>query len=340
SPSPTPQQGTPQQGMSPVISDPSPASPITGSGPPPLSPVPPPANGSSRSSARRSWLAALAALVVVALVLGGVLLLQELRQDDSPAAPDPGLGSGWSDGEKVGSTWKYTNDDQKLALAVNRSITEGESVADAATEHVDSEQMDDYKVEVDRELSDEQRGKWESGWQLQYARTGGSGDCDYFWRWYFGNNAPATAGWVEICGADKADIKHNDDAVEILAQVRDELMDGEESRAWLRGVVRPSARPRGSSRQPRRPHPTRGCRSSRSPKHRVQLGRHRRRTPPVSDRVRSRPRRSRRLRRAGVRRHRVPRSRGALRRSRRCRCCGTVHRTPRLPPPHRVGAWC
>ncbi|HLR85688.1 MAG TPA: serine/threonine-protein kinase [Nocardioidaceae bacterium] len=228
SPSPTPQQGTPQQGMSPVISDPSPASPITGSGPPPLSPVPPPANGSSRSSARRSWLAALAALVVVALVLGGVLLLQELRQDDSPAAPDPGLGSGWSDGEKVGSTWKYTNDDQKLALAVNRSITEGESVADAATEHVDSEQMDDYKVEVDRELSDEQRGKWESGWQLQYARTGGSGDCDYFWRWYFGNNAPATAGWVEICGADKADIKNNDDAVEILAQVRDELMVGEE----------------------------------------------------------------------------------------------------------------
>ena len=222
SPNPT---STPQ-GTTPLNSGPQSVSPMTSSAPPPLSPVPPPASGRSGSSARRSWLAALAALIVVALILGGVLLLQELRQDDpTPSAPDPGLGSGWSDGEKVGSTWKYTNDDDQLALAVNREIADGESVVDSADEYVDSEQMDGYKVVVDRELSDERRGRWESGWELQYT---GSGDCSYFWRWYFGNATPATAGWIEICGANKADIKNNDDAEALLIQVRDELMLGEE----------------------------------------------------------------------------------------------------------------
>ncbi|MDN5855440.1 MAG: serine/threonine protein kinase [Actinomycetia bacterium] len=214
-------------GRTPFNSGQSSASPMMSPAPPPLSPVPPPANRKSGSSARRSWLAALAALIVVALILGGVLLLQELRQDDpSQSAPDPGLGAEWSDGEKVGeSTWKYTNDDDQLALAVSRKISNGDSVTDSAEEYVDSDQMNGYTVEVDRELSDERSDLWESGWELQYS---GSGDCQYFWRWYFGNSTPATAGWIEICGADKSDIKNNDDAEDILAQVREELMIGEE----------------------------------------------------------------------------------------------------------------
>lgn len=207
--------------------------PSTGYIPPPASPVPP--DGASpkgrRSSARRTWLAALVALTVVAAILGGVLAWQEFRPDDSPTVPDAGLPSGWSEGESSGeSTWTYTNGDEHLALAVSKGIVEGSSVQDVAEEHVDSDGMDDFTVKVDQELSDTRRGEWQSGWDLQYARTEGasdsSDDCDYFWRWYFGNANPDTAGWVEICG-DKDDIKDNPDAEELLATVRDEVMLGD-----------------------------------------------------------------------------------------------------------------
>ncbi|UYM03971.1 serine/threonine-protein kinase [Solicola gregarius] len=213
---PSPVSPPPLTPQSPV--PPSPQSPV-----PPSSgrPTPPP-----RSSVRRSLFAVLAALVVVAVVVGAVLVLQELSDDDPAAGPDIELAGGWSDAKEVGeSTWSYTSDEADLELVVSTAASE-ESVDDAAKEYMNSIESDGYTQEASKELTtEEQLGDWQVGWDLEYSK----GDR-YYWRWYFGNTSPETAGWVEINGPESnitsADQRENAEA--LLKAVREEVVVGTE----------------------------------------------------------------------------------------------------------------
>lgn len=212
-----PKHPTPPQD-SPGIDSPVPPSPV----PPPRTPVP----DVRTANRRRNAFAVLAAVTVVAIVLGAMIAWQGLRDDPegTVAGPEIDLGAGWTDPVDAGtSTWKYSNGTENMELVVS-TATSGSDV-EAEADGYTSGLSNEFTVDASKRLSVNRREPWEKGWDLRYHGRNTEEAKVYYWRWYFGNSTPQTAGFVELRGGERG-LASDPDAARILAQARDDAIEG------------------------------------------------------------------------------------------------------------------
>ncbi|MGH3359070.1 MAG: serine/threonine-protein kinase [Nocardioidaceae bacterium] len=220
----SPVPGSPVPPVSPPVDSPVPSSPVPSVGPYPAAPDVRAANR------RRNVLAVVAAVAVVAVVMGVTLIWQASRDTPSGTVVGPSiaLGDGWSDPADAGySTWQYTNQPANLQLLVSTETSDrrvqDEATAYAAT--LDDEEDATFSVQGDRALTAERLGDWEVGWDLRYSGENTEQEKVYYWRWYFGNSTPETAGFVELRSGEKG-LANDPDAEELLEQAREDAIIG------------------------------------------------------------------------------------------------------------------